>query len=73
MSFCFTADIWEYSVPARVTLCGKLAWLGAKFAEKACASGVPHFSASDIHASVWVIPTNKEMMIAQDTVTLSPG
>jgi acetate kinase len=37
---------------------------------KIYASGVPHFSAPDIRASVWVIPTNGEMMIALHALTL---
>lgn len=66
----FTAGIGEGSAPVRAALCGKLAWLGVKLDEHANASNGPCISASDSAVSVWVIPTNEELMIAQHTLAL---
>ena len=72
-AFVFTAGIGENSVPIRAALCNKLAWLGVKLDEKANTSGGPCISASDSAVSVWVIPTNEELMIAQHTWSLIKG
>ncbi len=66
----FTAGIGEHSVPVRAALCSKLAWLGVKLDKQANASGGPRISAPDSGVSVWVIPTNEELMIAQHTLAL---
>ncbi len=67
----FTAGIGERSAPVRAALCAKLAWLGVKLDEQANASNGPRISASDSAVSVWVIPTNEELMIAQHTLALA--
>jgi acetate kinase len=64
----FTAGIGENSVPVRAALCAKLAWLGVKLDERANTAGGPRISAPDSGVSVWVIPTNEELMIAQHTL-----
>jgi acetate kinase len=69
-AFVFTAGIGEKSALVRAALCRKLAWLGMKLDEEANASGGPRISASDSAVSVWVIPTNEELMIAQHTLAL---
>lgn len=69
-SFVFTAGIGEHSVPVRAALCNKLAWLGVKLDKQANVAGGPRISASDSDVSVWVIPTNEELMIAQHTLAL---
>jgi acetate kinase len=69
-AFVFTAGIGEHSAPVRAALCGKLAWLGVKLDEQANASAGPRISAPDSSVSVWVIPTNEELMIAQHTLAL---
>jgi acetate kinase len=69
-AFVFTAGIGENSAPVRAALCAKLAWLGVKLDAKANASGGPCISAPDSTVSVWVIPTNEELMIAQHTLAL---
>lgn len=66
----FTAGIGENSVPVRAALCAKLAWLGVKLDERANTAGGPRISAPDSGVSVWVIPTNEELMIAQHTLAL---
>ncbi len=69
-AFVFTAGIGEHSAPVRAALCAKLSWLGVKLDEQANASGGPRISAPDSGVSVWVIPTNEELMIAQHTLAL---
>jgi acetate kinase len=69
-AFVFTAGIGENSVPVRAALCGKLAWLGVKLDAQANASGGPRISTKDSCVSVWVIPTDEELMIAQHTLAL---
>jgi len=66
----FTAGIGEHSAPVRAALCGKLAWLGVKLDVQANASNAPCISTADSPVSVWVIPTNEELMIAQHTLAL---
>ena len=69
-AFVFTAGIGENSAPVRAALCAKLAWLGVKLDAQANASGGPCISTPDSTVSVWVIPTNEELMIAQHTLAL---
>jgi acetate kinase len=69
-AFVFTAGIGEHSAPVRAALCAKLAWLGVKLDERANNSGGPCVSTADSGVSVWVIPTNEELMIAQHTLAL---
>ncbi len=71
-AFVFTAGIGEHSAPVRAGLCRKLASLGVKLDEQANAAHGPRISASDSRVSVWVIPTNEELMIAQHTLALAP-
>jgi acetate kinase len=66
----FTAGIGEHSAPVRAALCGKLTSLGVKLDGQANASNGPCISAPDSTVSVWVIPTNEELMIAQHTLAL---
>ena len=69
-AFIFTAGIGEHSAPVRAALCNKLAWLGVKLDEQANAAHGPRISTADSGVSVWVIPTNEELMIAQHTLAL---
>jgi len=69
-AFVFTAGIGEHSVPVRAALCRRLASLGVTLDDKANASGGPRISTPDSQVSVWVIPTNEELMIAQHTLAL---
>ena len=72
-AFVFTAGIGEHSAPVRSALCDKLAWLGMKLDKQANASNGPRISLPDSGVSVWVIPTNEELMIAQHTLALVNG
>ena len=69
-AFVFTAGIGEHSVPVRAALCRRLGSLGVTLDDKANASGGPRISTPDSKVSVWVIPTNEELMIAQYTLAL---
>jgi acetate kinase len=66
----FTAGIGEHSAPVRAALCTRLQWLGVKLDETANASNGPLISTAESAVSVWVIPTNEELMIAQHTLAL---
>ena len=66
----FTAGIGENSAPVREALCRKLAGLGVALDETANAAGGPRISTPDSRVSVWVIPTNEELMIARHTLAL---
>ena len=72
-AFVFTAGIGEHSAPVRAALCRELAWLGVKLDEQANAASGPRISAPDSRVSVWVIPTNEELMIAQHTLAIVDG
>jgi acetate kinase len=69
-AFVFTAGIGEHSAPVRAALCSKLAWLGVKLDRQANDSNGPRISTTDSRVSVWVIPTDEELMIAQHTLAL---
>ncbi len=69
-AFVFTAGIGEHCARVRAALCSNLAWLGIKLDEQTNAVDGPRISAPDSAVSVWVIPTNEELMIAQHTLAL---
>jgi acetate kinase len=69
-AFVFTAGIGEHSAPVRAALCTKLSWLGVKLDEAANDANGPRISTADSLVSVWVIPTDEELMIAQYTLAL---
>ena len=58
------------NVAVRAALCNKMAWLSVKLDVAANVAGGPRISAPDRDVSVWVIPTNEELMIAQHTLAL---
>jgi acetate kinase len=66
----FTAGIGENSAPARAGLCRALGWLGVVLDETANQGNGPRISTPDSQVSVWVIPTDEELMIAQHTLAL---
>ena len=63
----FTAGIGENSAEIRKRICESSAWLGIEL--DAEAKG-PRISNSQSKVSVWVIPTNEELMIARHTAAL---
>jgi acetate kinase len=66
----FTAGIGKNSVQVRAALCARLAWLGVTVDARANGHSGPCISAADSRVSVWVIPTDEELMIARHTVAI---
>ncbi len=68
----FTAGVGENSASMRARICKNLEYLGVKIdAEKNNVRGKEAIISTDDSAvTVWVIPTNEELMIAQDTAEL---
>ncbi|MGA7327759.1 MAG: acetate/propionate family kinase [Rhodomicrobium sp.] len=67
----FTAGIGENSARVRSAVCEKLGWLGVEFDQAANKKNGPRISSKDSNVSVWVIPTNEELMIATHTQALA--
>lgn len=68
----FTAGVGENDAATRAAVCEYLGYLGVKIdpernAKRGCENLI---STDDSKVQVWVIPTNEELMIAQDTAEL---
>jgi acetate kinase len=63
----FTAGIGENSPEIRKRICEASAWLGIELDEAANSNCQSKISTSRSKTSVWVIPTNEELMIARHT------
>lgn len=63
----FTAGIGENSPEIRKRICESSSWLGIELDEAANTNRGPRISTSRSKISVWVIPTNEELMIARHT------
>jgi acetate kinase len=63
----FTAGIGENSPEIRQRICEASAWLGLEIDAGANQEGRSKISTSRSNVSVWVIPTNEELMIARHT------
>jgi acetate kinase len=66
----FTAGIGENSPEIRQRICAASSWLGVELDKTANNNGQSKVSTSDSKVSVWVIPTNEELMIARHTGSL---
>jgi acetate kinase len=66
----FTAGIGENSPEIRKRICEASAWLGIGLDEEANSKCLPRISNTSSKRSVWVIPTNEELMIARHTGSL---
>jgi acetate kinase len=66
----FTAGIGENQADIRSRICKSSSWLGLIVDEQANAARGPCISARQSKVSVWVIPTNEELMIARHTGSL---
>ncbi|PYS70199.1 MAG: acetate kinase [Acidobacteria bacterium] len=66
----FTAGIGENSPEIRERICEACAWLGVEIDDAANDSGGPKISTEGSKISVWVVPTNEELMIARHTGAL---
>jgi len=63
----FTGGIGEHAAPIRARVCQDAQWLGVRLDVEANYAGGPKISANDSTVSVWVIPTDEDMMIARHT------
>jgi acetate kinase len=66
----FTAGVGENSAEIRKRICKASAWLGIEIDAGANAGKGPRISVPHSKVSVWVIPTNEELMIARHTGSL---
>jgi acetate kinase len=66
----FTAGIGENAVAIRESICRAAAWMGVELDEAANAQGGPCITTAESQVTVWVIPTNEELMIARHTARL---
>jgi acetate kinase len=66
----FTAGIGENSAEIRQRICESCAWLGVELDEQANTRRTSRISTPQSKVSVWVIPTNEELMIARHTALL---
>jgi len=66
----FTAGIGENSPEIRQRVCAGLGWLGVELDAAANAAGEASIGSASSATSVWVIPTNEELMIARHTLRL---
>ena len=68
----FTAGVGENGPETRQAICDYLAFMGVKLDAEAnnCRGKERLISAPDSKVQVWVVPTNEELMIAQDTAEL---
>lgn len=69
----FTAGIGENSASIRRKVCRSAQWLGLEIDEKANIDGKLQISRKDSKVSVWVIPTDEELMIATHTRKILMG
>jgi len=63
----FTGGIGENSAEIREWVCRGAAWLGVQLDEAANRAGGPRIGTAASRASVWMLPTNEELMIARHT------
>jgi acetate kinase len=66
----FTGGVGENAAVIRSRICQESGWLGLVLDEEANKMGGPKISHTDSPVSVWVIPTNEELMIARHTLSL---
>lgn len=67
-AFVFTAGIGENAAPVRARVCAALAWLGIELDTQANARHERCISTPASAVSVWVVPTDEELMIARETL-----
>lgn len=67
-SLVFTAGVGEHSPEIRARICNHLAWLGVKLDANLNAQNAQKISSIDSSISVWVIPTNEELVIAKESL-----
>lgn len=63
----FTAGIGENAAPVRESVCRGCCWLGVDLDEAANLGNRSRISSAESAVSVWVIPTDEELMVARHT------
>jgi acetate kinase len=63
----FTAGIGEHADRIRARVCQDAQWLGVRLDNEANRVGGPKISTDNSGVSVWVIPTDEDLMIARHT------
>jgi acetate kinase len=63
----FTGGIGEHAAPIRARVCQDAQWLGIRLDVEANRRGGPRMSADESAVSVWVIPTDEDLVIARHT------
>ena len=69
----FTGGIGEHAAAIRTRVCRGARWLGVTLDEEANARGGPLISIPGSGPSVWVVPTDENLMIARHTRRLLDG
>lgn len=64
----FTAGVGENSARIRAAICERLQWLGVEIDAQKNAENARKISSDHSAISVWVIPTNEELVMAQDAL-----
>ena len=67
----FTGGIGEHAALIRERACRDAAWLGVELDAAANQADGPRISAASSKVSVWVTPTNEELMIARHTARVA--
>lgn len=63
----FTAGIGEHQPQVRDAVCHHLAWLGVRLDAEANMRNAPRIAAAESRVAVFVIPTDEEQVIAEET------
>ena len=66
----FTGGIGEHAAPIRAAVCEGLSWLGVSVDVAANGHHGPRISRPDSRVTVWVLPTNEELVIARQTLAV---
>jgi acetate kinase len=66
-AFIFTGGIGENAAEIRARVCRQAGWIGIALDEEANARGGPLISRRGAAVSVWVVPTNENLMVARHT------
>ena len=61
----FTGGIGENAPAIRARVCEHASWLGMQLDRAATPNGESRLSSASSPVSVWVVPTNEELMIAR--------
>lgn len=69
----FTGGIGEHAAPVRAKVCHRLRWLGVELDDDANSRGGPRLTAPSSTPSVFVIPTDEDLMIARHTLNIVRG